>query len=358
MYRTSSLLSLTLLLTAVWAEEAIPPTPPAPAPAPQADPAPAATSTGPAAAEPTPAKVEDVVFTTPTRRVRPTQAPLTKPYSFGVHLSAGYDSNILLENTDTPTATNAKGAAYTAEVRGNVRIIDNERGRLGVFASAEMDGYPGNSEANLMRYGGGMTAGTSIGGFDPGLVVGYNRFFIDNEVAASAINVNAYVAKVFVSNVSVLGVGSQYVDYANNDPITGTLYDASYRHWFLLEPKRITRRIELSLKAGKNRTHDDDEAYTVVTPAVAGVYRFGTVQEAGTQDLSARVQYEMRQYPDPAAGGTGEDQKVLSVTGGYDYWLSTWMSAGLYAGYSKRSSTDEANRYDRKQGGVRVTATW
>ena len=367
MHRTTSILSLTLLMTAAWAEDAVPvPAPAVDAPAPVVAPAvaPVAAPSADAPAAPTPTavnetvKAEDVVFTAPTRRTRPASAPVTKPYSFGVNLSAGYDSNILLENTDTPTATNAKGSAYSAEVRGNFRLVDNARGRLGVFGSAQFDGYPGNSEANLARLGGGLTAGTSVGGFDPGLVVGYNHFSIDNKAAASAINVNAYVAKVFESNVSVLGIGSQYVEYVDNDPITGTLYDVSYRHWFLFEPKRISRRVELSIKAGKNRTHGDDEAYTILTPTVGMLYRFGDKPAAGTQDLSGKIQYEMRQYPDPAAGGEAEKQKLLSITAGYDYWLAGWVSAGLYAGYSKRASTDEANRYDRKQGGVRVTATW
>ena len=367
MHRTTSILSLTLLMTAAWAEDAAPvPAPAVDAPAPVVAPAVAPIAAPAADAPPaaTPAavnetvKAEDVVFTAPTRRTRPASAPVTKPYSFGVNLSAGYDSNILLENTDTPTATNAKGMAYSAEVRGNFRLVDNARGRLGVFGSAQFDGYPGNSDANLARLGGGLTAGTSVGGFDPGLVVGYNHFSIDNKAAASAINVNAYVAKVFESNVSVLGIGSQYVDYVDNDPITGTLYDVSYRHWFLFEPKRITRRVELSIKAGKNRTHGDDEAYTILTPTVATLYRFGDKPAAGTQDLSGKIQYEMRQYPDPAAGGEAEKQKLLSITAGYDYWLAGWVSAGLYAGYSKRASTDETNRYDRKQVGVRVTATW
>ena len=367
MHRTTSFLSLTLLMTAAWAEDAAPvPAPAVDAPAPVAVPAPAAAApspaAAPAAATPAPAndavKADEVVFTTPTRRVRPATAPVTKPYSFGVNLSAGYDSNILLENTDTPTATNAKGMAITGEVRGNYRLVDNARGRLGVFGSAELDGYPGNSQANLTRLGGGLTAGTSVGGFDPGLVVGYNHFSIDHKTAASAVNINAYVAKVFESNVSVLGIGSQYVDYADNDPITGTLYDVSYRHWFLFEPKRISRRIELSVKAGKNRTHGEDEAYTILTPVVGALYRFGDKPAAGTQDLSGKIQYEMRQYPDPAARGEAEKQKLLSITAGYDYWLAGWVSAGLYAGYSKRASTDESNRYDRTQGGVRMTATW
>lgn len=383
MHRTTSILSLTLLLTAAWAEDAAP----VPAPAPAADPAPAPAPAVPAAAPAAPAaevapaaavvaapvpaaepvaappkaeavKADDVVFTTPSRRNRPAKAPTTKAYGFGVNLGAGYDSNILLENTDTPTATDAKGSALTGEVRGNVRLVENERGRLGVYGSAELDAYPGNGQANLMRLGGGMTAGTSVGGFDPGLVVGFNRFSIDHQVAARALNVNAYVAKVFESNVGVLGIGSQYVDYQDNDPITGTLYDISYRHWLLLEPNRITRRVELTIKVGKNRTHDDDQAYSIITPGIGALYRLGDKPEAGTQDLSGRLQYEMRTYPEPTAGGDGEKQKLLTLNAGYDYWFANWVSGGIYAGLSKRTSTDDTNKYDRRQFGVRLSATW
>ncbi len=377
MNRTTSLLSLTLLMTAVWSEEVAPIPAPAVDPAPVVDPVPApavapvvapaaAVESAPAASEvtkeatpaPAAAKSDDVVFANPNRRNRPASAPITKRFSFGVNLGAGYDSNILLENTDTPTATNAKGSALSGELRGNVRLVDSPRGRLGAFASAELDAYPGNAKANLMRFGGGLTVGKSMGGFDPGLVVGYNRFFIDHELAASALNVNAFVAKVFESNVAVLGLGSQYVEYANNDPISGTLYDVSYRHWLLLEPNRITRRIEFGLKVAKNRTHDADQGYRTITPSVGALYRFGDKPEAGTQDVSGRLQYEMRTYPELSAGGSGEKQKLISLTAGYDYWFANWISGGAYAGLSKRTSTDEDNRYDRKQVGLRVSASW
>jgi len=349
-YTTSILsltvLSLSLLTPMAWAEDAaVPAATPAPV-APKND--------GAERAE----KVDEVVFSAPKQRNRPAAAMVSKPYTFGINLSAGYDSNILLENSDTPTATGAKGIAYTAGVRGNYKLVENRRGRLAVFGSAEFDGYPGNSIANLSRLGGGFTTGTSFGGFDPGLVVGYNHFSIDNRKAATALNVNAYIAKIFESNVSVLGVGSQYVEYSENDPITGTLYDVSYRHWFLFEPKRIARRIEVSVKAGKNRTHGDDEAYTAVVPAVAALYRIGDKPVAGTQDLSAKIQYEMRAYPEPQAGGEAEKQKILSLTAGYDYWLAPWLSAGLYAGLSKRNSNNDANVYDRQQGGIRASASW
>jgi hypothetical protein len=346
----ATLLSLTLLSTA-WAEETVP--------------VPAATPAGTAGTAPAPAQApaapaaDDAVLISPGRRSRPAVAPTAKQFSFGVSLGVGYDSNILLENTDVPTATDEKGLATFGEVRGQYRLVDNERGRLGVFASAEINDYPSAREAQLIRYGGGLAASTHVGGFDPGLVATFNRFLLDHDLAAHAFTVNGYVSKIFTRHVAVVGVGSQFVDYAENEPISGTLYDVNYRHWFLLEDNRVNRRVELTLKAGKNRTSDEDKAYAVITPAAGVLWRVGdTKAGAGTQDLSARLSYEMRQYPDLAAGGEAERQRLLSLNGGYDYFLAAWLSLGGYGGWSKRGSNDEANQYDRFQTGLRLNATW
>lgn len=377
MRRTASLLSVTLLAVAAWAEDAppvvAPPVDAAPAPAPAVAPAPApaaapvaeapapvaAPAVDPAPAATTAPSADDVVLINPARRAKPAAAPRPARFGFSVSIGAGYDSNILLENSDIPTATDEKGASLFGEVRGQLRLVDSPRGRLGIFGGAEINDYPGVSEAQLIRYGGGLTAGSHVGSFDPGLVASYNRFLIDQEVAASAVNVNGYVAKVFESNVAVLGVGAQYVDYVDNEDITGTLYDVSYRHWFLLEPNRVNRRVELGIKVGKNRTDNEDSAYAVVTPSAGALYRIGDAKAAfGTQDLSARLQYEIRQYPDPEAGGDAERQKLLTLSTGYDYFLTSWMSLGAYGSYSKRASTEEVNRYDRFQTGLRLSATW
>ena len=367
---TATLLSLTLLATA-WAEEVVPVLPaapdtaaavPAPVMATPASEAPAATSASapaPAASVPSAAATDEVVLIAPGRRPKPAAAPLAKQFSFGVSLGAGYDSNILLENTDVPTATDEKGIATYGEVRGQYRLVDGEHGRLGLFGSAEINDYPSAREAQLIRYGGGVSASTHLGGFDPGLVASYNRFLIDSDLAANAYTVNGYVSKIFTRNVAVIGVGSQFVDYAENDPISGTLYDANYRHWFLLEDNRVNRRLEVTLKVGKNRTHDDDHAYRVVTPGAGLLWRIGDAKAtAGTQDISARVSYEFRQYPDPAAGGEAERQRLFSLNGGYDYFLASWLSLGGYGGLSQRHSNDEANQYDRFQAGLRLNATW
>ena len=374
---TATLLSVTLLATA-WAEEAVPAPAPAPAPAaevpapvvaaptaeapatptPAATPAPAAVA-APAAATPTAAAADDVVLIAPGRRVKPAVAPTAKQFSFGISLGLGYDSNILLENTDVPTATDEKGLATFGEVRGQYRLVDSERGRLGIFASTEINDYPSARQAQLIRYGGGISASTHVGGFDPGLVATYNRFLIDSDLAANAFTVNGYVSKIFTRNVAVLGVGSQYVDYAEKDPISGTLYDVNYRHWFLFEDNRVNRRFELTLKVGKNRTRDDDNAYRIVTPGAGLLWRVGdTKATAGTQDISARISYEFRQYPDPAAGDEAERQRLFALNGGYDYFLASWLSLGGYGGLSQRHSNDEANKYDRFQTGLRLNATW
>ena len=370
MHRTASIISATLLLTAAWSEDApvAPPAPPAAtpvvAPAPAAEQTPAAPAAAAPAGTPAPAPAaskaptEDAVYINPTRRVRPAVAPQARSYSFGLSFGIGYDSNILLENTDTPTATNAKGTATVTEARGQYRLVDGPKGRVGIFASAELDDYPTERQAQLIRYGGGLTAGTSFAGWDPGLVVGYNRFLIDHEHSADALNVNAYAAKVMERNVSVIGIGSQYVKYQENEPITGTLYDLSYRHWYLFEAGQINRRLELGLRAGKNRTTDDDFAYSLLTPSAGILWRIGDKPTFGTQDLALRLQYEFRQYPEPKAGGDGDRQRLATLTGGYDHWLASWLSAGLYAGYSRRVATVESEEYKRWQTGARLSATW
>ena len=372
MRSTATLLSMTLLATA-WAEEVVPvlapvpapvtaapgaAEPPAPAPTPAANPAPEAVP-APTAATTGTATADEVVLIAPGRRAKPAVAPTAKQFSFGVSLGVGYDSNILLENTDVPTATNEKGLATFGEVRGQHRLVDSEHGRLVIFASTEINDYPSAREAQLIRYGGGVSASTHIGGFDPGLVATYNRFLVDRDLAASVYTVNGYVSKIFARNVAVLGVGSQFVDYAENDSISGTLYDVNYRHWFMLEENRINRRFEVTLKVGKNRTHDDDNAYRVVTPGAGLLWRIGDAKaRAGTQDISARLSYEFRQYPDPAADGEAERQRLFAIKGGYDYFLASWLSLGGYGGLSQRHSNDEANQYDRYQAGLRLNATW
>lgn len=378
MNRTAALCSLTLLSLAAWAEEVPAPAPapvvaepatpapavdqPAPAPAPAAAteaPAPAAEVTPAPAPTPAPkTKTDDVVFNSPSRN--PASAPISRQLGFGVTVGAGYDSNILLENSSTPQATDAKGLALTGEVRAQVKLVDQPKRRLGVFGSAEVDDYPSEPTAQLFRWGLGFTAGATIGGFDPGIVVGYNRFTIDHEGEAQAFNVNAYVAKVFERNVSIFALDSQYVDYFNNQPATGTLYDAAYRHWFLLQPGKINQRIELGIKAGKNFTTDADQSYATVTPWLGAFYRIGDKPAFGTQDLAARLSYEMRKYPDPSTntGNDAQNQKNLALTASYDYWLRSWVSAGGYFAYSERYSNIDIYDYNRVQVGVRLTGTW
>jgi hypothetical protein len=302
--------------------------------------------------------VEEPVFINPGRRSKPAVAPVPKRYGFGVTVGLGYDSNILLENTDTPTATDAKGSASLLEVRGQYQVYEGPAGRIGVFAGAERDGYAGHSEANLVRYGGGVSAGTSVAGFDPGVVVGYNHFLIDQESTANAVNVNGFVSRLYGQQVSIAGVGAQYVQYLDDDALTSTLYDVSYRHWFLIEPGRINRRVELGLKVGRNVARNQDNTYGVLVPTAGFLWRFGDQAQLGTQDINARLQYESRGYNSPDAGGDAPRQRIVTLSAGYDYWLASWASAGLYTAYSKRNSNIDSDDYNRWQGGLRLTATW
>ncbi len=372
--RPIAALSLSLLALSVWAEDAPPapvPAPAAPEPAPVPPPAPAAppaepmpaaapVAEAPAPATTTAAKPADdgVVFLDPSQRARAAAPPRGRRVGFTATLGAGYDTNVLLENTDIATATDEKSTALFGEVRGQARLVDGDHGRLGVFAGAEINDYPSTPEARLVRYGGGLTASGSLGGFDPGLVAGYNRFLLDSSLAATAFTVNAFLAKVYERNVSVIGAGSQYVDYADNRPITGTLYDVSYRHWFLLDPGFINRRIEVGVRAGRNLTREDENSYRVLIPSAGLLWRFSDKPAFGTQDLSAKASWEFRSYADTATGDSGARQRLLTLSGGYDYWLAPWLSTGAYGAFGKRASTIEADRYDRVQVGVRLNATW
>ncbi len=372
MNRTAALCSLTLLSLAAWAEEV-----PAPAPvevvqpvdaaaAPAAEVAPAVDPTPVPAPAPKPApapaaktNTDDVVFVNPNRK-NPAVAPAARNFGFGVTLGVGYDSNILLENSSTPQATNAKGLALTGEVRAQVKLVNQPTKRLGLFGSAEIDDYPSEPTAQLMRWGLGFTAGATVGGFDPGLVVGYNKFIIDHEGEASAVNVNAYVAKVFESNVGILGLDSQYVDYFNHEDATGTLYDVAYRHWFLLKPRNINKRIELGIKGGKNFAQADDQSYVIITPWVGLFWRMGDKPAFGTQDIAARLSYEMRDYAEapPASAEDAQTQNNLAFTTSYDFWLRNWVSTGLYFAYTERDSSFDIYDYNRVQVGARLTGTW
>ena len=123
--------------------------------------------------------------------------------------------------------------------------------------------------------------------------------------------------------------------------------------------------MELGLRVGKNVTTDDDLAYTILTPSLGVVYRIGSNKtEFGTQDLAAKVSYEIRKYPDPSGGTAGsptaeaEKQKNLAFNATYDFWLAPWLSLGAYLSYSKRDSNDDSADYNRTQVGGRLTATW
>ncbi len=346
-----------------------PPEPPAPVPAPGlVDATPPETAPTPTlASEPSPASAT-ADSTAPTyvdplqqakNKAKATKTADPNPWGFGGSLSTGFDSNILLESVDNPTATNAKGVANGSEVHASYQILNGDTGRLSASGNVEINQYPVEPTAEMIRYGGSLAASWSLGGFDPGVVVGFNKFYLNRDVAANATTINVYVAKVFERNVSILGAGSQYVEYIGNESSTGTTYDISYRHWVLLAPGDINKRLELSWKMSRLQANDDDAAYGTSVPGLGLNWRFGPSKpELGTVDVSGRATYEFRTYHQPADGSEAERQRLATLGGSGDVWLTEHLTAGLYLGYAQRVSNVTLSDYNRLQAGLRLAANW
>ena len=322
------------------------------------------TPTAAAPAEPAPAAVApEPAYVDPIRqaeaKAKATKPAEPNPWGFGGSLSTGYDSNILLESVDNPSSTNSKGVANGSEVHGSYQILSGDIGRLSASGSVEINQYPVESTAEMIRYGGSLAASWTLGGFDPGVVVGFNKFYLNRDVAANATTINVYVAKVFERNVSILGAGRQYVEYIGNEGSTGSTYDVNYRHWFLLAPGDVNKRLELSWKISALQAKDSDAAYGTSVPGLGLNWRFGPSKpELGTVDLNSRATYEIRTYRLPSDGSEAERQRLATLGGSGDVWLTEHLTAGLYLGYARRTSNATLSDYNRLQVGARLAANW
>ncbi len=277
----------------------------------------------------------------------------------GVILTGGYDSNILIENTDLATATDAKGFAWSAEGRVVARLVQGPTGKFTIGGSAELDSYPSEHTADLVRYGVFASGSAPLGGVDVGVTAGFNHFRINDEPSADVLNVNPYLTKVFERHVAIGGIGIQRARYRTSDDSSGTLVDASYHHWCLLESNNVNRRIEAGLRIGRNQTSADVERYTLVVPTLGVAYRFvgGSRPGAGTVDGRLRTSLEWRSYSEDLAGERHRNS-LWQVQSQIDRWWNDWLSTGAYAGFNRRGSTSEPERYDRFQAGLRLAATW
>jgi hypothetical protein len=193
---------------------------------------------------------------------------------------------------------------------------------------------------------------------DPGFVLGYNHYNIDHETAADAVNGDVYASRIGASyrDVDILMLGCEYLRYPIATDKTGELGMLGYRHWFLMRPSDIRRRIELGLTASLYHARADYESWYGVAPTIAVLWRVGTGQRRGTVDLSGSASYEWRHYGEYA--GVSEKQGLFGVTAAADAWTCSHSTLGAYAGYGHRESNFPIDTYSRFQAGLRLVAFW
>lgn len=352
-YRLFAPVPCLLVCAFALAEDQPVPFAPTPAPAPAAAEA-AATPEG--APAPASGEAGTVAFTAPQREA-PAPDKRERWFSGSLIVGVGYDSNVLLEDSDTPSATEESSLALSADARLRLHAVERDDARLTFIGSAGVDQYPSVSDARQLRGGLGMAAGGRWGAVDPGLVTGLTKVVVDGDLAANAWNIDPYLSITWKGQVSVIGAQSLYIDYPQDDTLTGTLYAVYYRHWLLLDEQVVHRRIEVGLRYGRNTADAATASYNVLTPSLAGLWRFGDKPENGTQDVALRLSWERRSY-DAGTADDGEEQRLLQLAATYDYWLSRYVSVGAQAAHAKRTSTVDLRDYDRTAAGVRAGVFW
>jgi hypothetical protein len=367
--RTAIPLVLALCSFAVAEDQPVPPPPPttdptAPkptvAPTAEAPSAPAATEVKPAT-EPPPAPAPAVARGDRAAAAagRAAAQNRSKPISLRLELDGGYDSNILREDTTSPTATNSEGFALGAELRGTWRAIRNQQGQLNVIAEARYNNYPDESRADLGRVGGAVFGLLRTGFIDPGVVLGANRQWIDGEGVATILRGTLTATHLTEgrSHFDSLSLDAYDVTYDDNDDATGVFTDVLWRHWWMPEAGNAKRRIELSLMGGMYSAEADFESYWTVKPGVAALWRLGD-QESGVWDINGWTWLEFRSYDDGVASGDPEEQTQWQAGGSLDRWFGSWFAVGPFVSYTLRESTIDGRDYDRIQVGVRALADW
>ncbi len=313
-------------------------------------PGPAATTT-----QAPPAPAEEEIVLTPVRRP-PVKPPSENLVNGTASFSAGYDSNILQQTPDDLAATDAKGVASSVDLQIGVRVLSTPVGRMSIGGSAGYDAYPSEQSANLLRYGGNLATAFAAGPVDPGAVLSFTRFILDTDAVANATSFNPYVAIVGRRHVGIIGASTQYLEYLQASELSGSILDASYRHWLLWDENVIYRRFEISLRGASFRSLDQANDYFSWTPGVGVLWRFGDDPTWGTVDAALRATYERRHYRDLAE--TGEEQRVVAVRANADAWITTWMTAGPFVAVTRRTSTLDTSEFERVQIGIKTSATW
>jgi len=309
-----------------------------------------AEETAPEPAAAAPREVTGLANRTPQR-----QSPLFASLSLG----GGYDSNaLLLEEANGPIDA-LGGGNYHASTTVGWRALRSEQHHLTLVANAQTERYPDQEQANLINYGGLITYGSKWGSFIPGVTAGVQRYALDDEDVATSFAASISLNRATRTWASLPAIEVLHVAYDDFDTATGTLIDAYYRHWFMLDAGNPRRRVELGFRAGKFSAESDTESYLTIRPGGAWLWRTGKARTSGCWELAARAYGEYRAY-DQAAGGQSEDEKSMTYAAGFDAdrWLNRWLSVGGYLRGAARLSNADQRDYDRLQTGLRLTAAF
>lgn len=348
MIRRLCSLSLIALVTAMAAEE------PAPTPvtATEAAPGPNPAGPDPKGAEVAAAPREVTGF---TGRASQRQNPVFA----SVNIGGGYDSNaLLLEEANGPIDA-LGGGSYNGGLTAGWRALRSEEHHLTLVASAQLEHYPDQEQADLLSYGGLVTYGAKWGSFIPGVTAGLHRYTLDGEDVATSYAASVSLNRATRTWASLPAIEILHIEYDDFDSATGTLVDGYYRHWFILDPGNPRRRLELGLRAGVFSAESDTESYLTIRPGGTLLWRIGAARTPGCWELAGRAYIEYRAY-DEAAGGQSDEEKSFTAAAGFDAdrWFNRWLSAGGYLRGAARDSNAVDRDYDRIQVGLRLTATY
>lgn len=284
-----------------------------------------------------------------------------KALSLRVELDGGYDTNVLREDSNTPTATDTEGWALGGELKGTWRAIRDAKGQLNIIGEARYNNYPDESTADLGRAGVAAFGLLRLGGIDPGAIIGGNRQWIDGEGAATILRGSVLLTRLSPgrAHFDSLSFDVYNVDYDDNEDASGVLGDLLLRHWWMPEAGNAKRRVELTLLAGIYSADVDSETYSTIKPGVAVLWRAGERDDAlGIWDLQGQTSFDYRRYADGIVGEDAERQSSWQVSVSADRWFGSMFSAGPFITYSWRDSTRDGRDYDRVQVGARLIADW
>jgi hypothetical protein len=347
------------------ATEAAPATAPEPAPpvAPAAPVAPAGAAA--AATETPPPPVSESAKGNDAQHLRQPAASPNKPKSFGLQaeLSAGFDSNVLLDPSNNPQATNTSSAVLSGTVKGTWRVVNQGINRLSLIGIAGIDDYPSFPKSQLLRVGAYATAQTHIGRFDPGLVIGAHEFYLDHKPAATLVTGEARVSQMTAHELVMGSAIGQYLNYNGQHEETGYLIAGNLRYWYMFNANDPRSRIEFGLRIGQYNAQRDDQTYGTVEPSVRYAQHLPgrTWLHSVGEDFSLTGDAEVRWYHAVPAGTTNEPRelrRIYTVQSAFDIWLWRFLSVGPYVSYNTRVSNIPLTGYERTQVGGRLIANW